>query len=106
MPIELPDNLAVADYRGVERVETAPVHEGSSPPRERVELPVHRITEGQITVPEEIEALERVLFGRAHDVFVRGGPASGEEGRNGGHGSWEETRWSRRLPLRQRNVRL
>jgi len=52
MPVELPDDLAVADRRDIERIEQGPVPEGSLTLRHGIEMPVDRVTEGQIPVAQ------------------------------------------------------
>ena len=61
VPIEIPDDFAVSEYRGGERMETAPVHERSSPPRERLNSSVYRIPESKLTVIELIRELRDSL---------------------------------------------
>ncbi len=54
--IELPHDLAVAHDRRVQWIETAPVHEWCASRRDRIQMPVDWVTEGQRTVSQQVEA--------------------------------------------------
>ena len=72
MPVQLPDELVISDHFEVEVRKPAPVDERRAPSRQRIELPVDRITEREVTVAEEIEpAGQRPLRGADERFGIR-----------------------------------
>src|SRR5687768_12074522 len=57
MPIELPDDLAVAHHRGVERVELCPMHAWRAARPHWIEMPVDRISKPQRPVAKQVETM-------------------------------------------------
>src|SRR6266550_8246760 len=73
MAIELPDHFAVTNRCAVERVHLAPMNEGSTPARNRIEVPIERIAELEIAISEEIESAGGgVMGGDQHRLTVIG----------------------------------
>ena len=91
MPVQLPDDLVVADEGVVEVINPAPVSERRPPSGDRVEVPVHRLAEEQSSVPEEIEAAAAHGVRGAHHLVPDGGqPDVQELGRSLTHRPCEE----------------
>ena len=62
MAAELPHDLAVANRCRIEGIEQGPVEQGCAAACHGIEMPVDRITKGQLAISEQIEPLlERVV---------------------------------------------
>src|SRR5689334_2650510 len=72
MPVQLPDQLMIADQSGVEVIDSAPVHRRRALGGERLQMPVDRLV-AKSFVPEQIEppATYRVRAGDNPLCFVR-----------------------------------
>src|SRR5262245_40177085 len=94
--VQLPDDLAVTHASGIQGIKSAPVNEGTPPARYRVEVPVDRLSEGKLAVPQEVEAPADERLGLRHHALVPGGKKLGEEDRRriGGRALEEEGRAS------------
>src|SRR5689334_11216108 len=68
MTAELPNDLAVADRRGVQGIDAAPMRRGAAPPRDGIETPVDRLSEIEIAITEKIEATRQNSAGAGHDA--------------------------------------
>ena len=103
--VQLPDHLAVPRAGGIQRIETAPVPRGGSPPRHGVEVPVDRVAEPQPAVSQEIEAPGADRFGGRQQRAGRARQAGAQDG--GGRriaGSGKEA-VAHRLPEARQRIR-
>jgi hypothetical protein len=62
MPVDLPEQLVVADRRAIEMIDPAPVPQRSARAARRIAVPVDRRTERHALVAEQVEhAVDRAI---------------------------------------------
>ena len=74
MAVEFPDDLAIPHDRRVERIETAPVDGWRAMRRARIQVPIHRITEVEPAVTQQIETSLADFISLGNDLAAFGGP--------------------------------
>ena len=63
VPAQFPHHLAVANQRGIERVNRAPMQTRCAASVDRVEMPVDGVAEGQVLITEQIKVPAQHAFG-------------------------------------------
>ena len=82
MPIQFPDDLVIANDRGVEEIDAAPVTQRSTPSGNWIEAPIDWLAEEEIVISEqpEMSGCDRVGLGDQCGNRLRPPPTNGIRG--------------------------
>ena len=79
MPIQLPDDLVVADDGGIEAAHATPMHARRAPLVDRVEMPIDGRTERQTLVAEQVKPAGHNAIRRGEHLVRPAGPPRREQ---------------------------